>query len=170
VSCRRNRDRPASIDISEEVLDELKVAMPGTQSGLHLHEWAKHGSCYEDDKTGADAGADPDEYFAETMALVSAMNSSPVQALFEENLGEVVKREEIEAAFDEAFGEGAGERVLVRCARVDGENIVTELWIGLKGDISSDPDFRDLIQAAPQTETSTNERSCNSGRIVKVAG
>ncbi|MDQ3561329.1 MAG: ribonuclease I [Pseudomonadota bacterium] len=169
VSCRGSQDRDASIDISDAVLEKLTVAMPGVQSGLHLHEWPKHGACYEDDKSGADRDADPDEYFGETMALLEQLNASPVQALFEAKLGEVVTRDEIEAAFDEAFGDGAGDRVLVRCSRVGGENIIGELWIGLKGEISQAPDFKSLIQAAPETETSTDNQSCNSGRVVKVA-
>lgn len=169
VSCRGSQDRDASIDISAAVLERLTVAMPGVQSGLHLHEWPKHGACYEDDKSGADRDADPDEFFAETMALLEQLNASAVQALFEAKLGEVVTREEIEAAFDESFGGGAGRRVLVRCSRVRGENVIGELWIGLKGEISQAPDFKSLIQAAPETETSTDNQSCNSGRVVKVA-
>lgn len=168
VSCRGSQDRDTEIDLSDAVLNKLKVAMPGVQSGLQLHEWPKHGACYEDDKTGSDSGADPDEYFSEIMALLDALNGSAVQGLFEAKLGEVIRREDIEAAFDRAFGGGAGDRVLVRCSRVNGENVITELWIGLKGDIGSAPDFTALIQAAPETEISSNDRSCNSGRVVKV--
>ena len=168
VSCRGSQNRDTEIDLSNAVLEKLKVAMPGVQSGLHLHEWPKHGACYEDDKSGSDSGADPDEYFSETMALIEALNGSAVQDLLEEKLGEVVTREEIEAAFDQAFGDGAGDRVLVRCSRVNGENIIGELWIGLKGDIGSAPDLAALIQAAPKTETSSSQRSCNAGRVARV--
>jgi ribonuclease T2 len=89
-------------------MSDLEVVMPGVQSGLHLHECPKHGSCYEDDKTGADAGATPDEYFAETLALMKQLNESAVQALFADHLGEVLSRAQIEAAFDQAFGAGPG--------------------------------------------------------------
>lgn len=168
VSCAGSQNRDTSINLSPHVLAALRIAMPGVMSDLHLHEWPKHGSCYEDDKSGADTGADPDEYFSETMALLEALNGSAVQDLFEAKLGEVIRREEIEAAFDASFGAGAGDRVLVRCSRVNGENIIGALWIGLKGDISAEPDFAALIQAAPETEASADDRSCNSGRVVRV--
>jgi len=168
VSCRGSQPRDTGIDLPPDLLEELTVVMPGVQSGLHLHEWPKHGSCYEDDKTGADAGADPEEYFTETMRLLEQLNASPVQALFEENIGEVLSRDEVEAAFEEAFGAGAAERVLIRCSNVGGERIITELWIGLKGEIGTGPDFAELMQAAPSTESSSNSESCEGGRIVEV--
>jgi len=168
ASCRGSQEAERSIDLSDAVLQELAVAMPGVQSSLHLHEWSKHGTCYEDDRTDADRGADPDEYFSETIALLEQLNASPVQDLFEAKLGDTVSRQEIEAAFDQAFGAGAGERVLVRCFRAGGENVITELWIGLKGAVTPSADLAALIRAAPTTEISTNTRSCNGGRVVKV--
>lgn len=163
-SCRGSLRRDARIDISRDVLDDLAVVMPGVQSGLHLHEWSKHGSCYEDDKSGADAGADPDEYFIESMALLAQLNGSPVRALFADRLGETLTRGEIEAAFDEAFGAGAGERVLIRCS---GGNI-SALWINLEGDITPESDLAGLILAAPPASASTGTRSCGGGRVVEV--
>src|SRR6185503_9683328 len=119
----------ASISLSKAVLDKLKVVMPGVQSGLELHEWPKHGSCYEDDSTGADAGADPDEYFSEAMALMERLNASTVQALFASHLGEALTRDAIEAALDEAFGEGAARRVIIRCNGRGAKATISELWI-----------------------------------------
>src|SRR5688500_18059343 len=92
VACGGSQARDTSIDLPAPVLADLTVVMPGVQSDLHLHEWPKHGSCYEDDKTGPDAGADPEEYFTETMGLLEQLNASPVQALFEENIGEVLSK------------------------------------------------------------------------------
>jgi ribonuclease T2 len=168
VACGGSQARDTSIDLPAPVLADLTVAMPGVQSGLHLHEWPKHGSCYEDDKTGADAGATPEEYFTETMVLIEQLNGSAVQALFEAKIGEVVSRAEVEAAFDSAYGAGAADRVLIRCSNVGGERIITELWIGLMGDIGPGADFGDLIAAAPPTETSTNTSNCEGGRVVEV--
>ena len=62
-------------------------------------------------------------------------------------------------------GQGAGKRVVVRCD--DDTGVITELWIGLKGDITADSDLGALILAAPPTTTSTDERSCD-GAVVKV--
>ncbi len=168
MACGGSQARDTSIDLPGPVLADLTVAMPGVQSGLHLHEWPKHGACYEDDKTGPDAGADPEEYFTETMGLLEQLNASPVQALFEENIGEVLSKAQIEAAFDAAYGAGAGDRVLIRCSNASGGRIITELWIGLKGDIAPSSDLGDLISAAPPTDTSTNASSCDGGRVVEV--
>ncbi len=100
--------------------------------------------------------------------LLEQLNASPVQALFEENIGEVLSKAQIEAAFDAAYGAGAGDRVLIRCSNASGGRIITELWIGLKGDIAPSSDIGDLISAAPPTETSTNASSCDGGRVVEV--
>jgi len=168
VSCRGSQPRDEEIAINVDLLAALKVVMPGVQSGLHLHEWPKHGSCYEDDRTGPDQGADPNEYFRESLLLMNLLNASPVRVLFAQNLGKVLEREEIETAFDGAFGEGASDRLVIRCAKVGGENVISELWIGLKGAIGEAPDLGALIRAAPTTEVSSTQTSCNSGRVVKV--
>lgn len=167
VSCGGSQARDASIALSQSVRDKLAIAMPGTQSGLELHQWPKHGSCYEDDKT-ADTGADPDEYFTEMMVLIDALNASPVQTLFESRIGDSLTRAEIETAFDDAFGVGAANRVLIKCNGSGANRVISELWIGLKGDITPASDFGDLIQAAPPTATSTNDTSCAGGKVVAV--
>ena len=166
VSCRERLPAEASIPISAPVLDALSVVMPGVQSDLHLHEWTKHGTCYEDDRSGPEAGADPDEYYSDTMALLAQLNASPVRQLFVDHLGRDLSREDIEAAFDEAFGAGAGERVVIRCDRDRG--VITELWIGLKGAIDENSDLGALIQAAPTTNVSTDQESCAGGPVVEV--
>src|SRR5262245_36729555 len=150
-------------------MSELAVVMPGVQSGLHLHEWPKHGSCYEDDKTSADAGATPDEYFTEVLALMRQLNNSPVRALFADHLGEVLSREQIEAAFDQAFGAGAAQRVIIKCNGSGGNAAISELWIGLKGDITPTTDLAGLILAAPPSATATDEHSCAKGRVLAVS-
>jgi ribonuclease T2 len=167
VSCGGSQARDTSIDLSQPVRDKLDMVMPGTQSGLELHEWPKHGACYEDDKTN-DTGADPDEYFAESLALMDALNNSAVQELFEGHIGQALTRDEIEAAFNSAFGDGAAARVMIRCNGSGSNRVISELWIGLKGDITPSSDFAALIQAAPPTSGSTNDTSCEGGKVVKV--
>ncbi len=164
VSCGGNEQDDTTVAISPAVLDALRVVMPGVQSGLQLHEWPKHGSCFEADKTGPDAGANPDEYFSEAIALMAALNASPVQALFAANIGKTLTRAEIEAAFNQAFGAGASDRLTIKC---NGGNI-SELWINLKGDMTPASDLSGLILAAPTTSVSTNDRSCGSGKVLAV--
>lgn len=131
---------PALSPATQAALDE---AMPGTRSGLERHEWVKHGTCY---------GTDAEEYFADSLTVLSAVNASPVRALFAERIGRDVTRDEIRAAFDAAFGEGAGKRVRVACADDDGRRIVVELIVGLEGEISPDADIAALIRRAPTTD------------------
>ena len=168
VSCRERRPRDRAIDLSGDVLDALAVAMPGVQSGLHLHQWTKHGACYEDDRSGPDNGSVPDAYFGDAMALLAALNASPVRALFADNRGAVLRREDIEEAFEAAFGAGAGGRVFIRCSGSGDDRIITELRINLAGDVNAPVDLARLILAAPPTTISTRTSSCEGGRVVTV--
>ncbi|HEY9768528.1 MAG TPA: hypothetical protein V6C71_08460 [Coleofasciculaceae cyanobacterium] len=49
------------IDLSDTLKDELAIKMPGFASDLHLHEWYKHGTCYQ---------GTPEEYFRESLDLL----------------------------------------------------------------------------------------------------
>ena len=132
----------------------LETAMPGVRSGLERHEWVKHGTCY---------GTDAEEYFADSLIVLSAVNASPVRTLFAQRIGEEVTQGEIRAAFDAAFGDGAGERVRVACADVGGRRIVLELVVGLSGEIAPDADIAALIRRAP-----TTDGGCASGVVDAV--
>lgn len=168
VSCRRRLPNVANLTVSQSIRDKLDILMPGTQSGLDLHEWSKHGTCYEDHNSGAGAGADPDEYFSDTIAVIEQLNASAVGTLFAERLGEIITYEELQASFDAAFGKGAGERVVMNCQRIDGENAISELWIGLGGEIDAQSDLGTLILAAPTTDASTTRTSCQRGIVLEV--
>ena len=80
-----------------------RVAMPGTASFLERHEWIKHGTCHR----GA-GGAD--EYFDDTLALADAVNASRGRgACSPTHVGAEIETAELRAAFDAAFGAGAGD-------------------------------------------------------------
>jgi ribonuclease T2 len=162
VSCGGNKPDDTSVAISPAVLDKLSVVMPGVQSGLQLHEWPKHGSCYKADEGGT--AASPDDYFSEAVALMDQLNASPVEALFASHVGQRLTREEIEAAFNGAFGAGAADRLTIRCS---GGNI-SELWINLKGEMTPESALGSLILSAPPTSVSTNDKSCAGGNVVQV--
>src|SRR5580704_6068179 len=83
--------------------------MPGTQSNLERHEWIKHGSCARADSA--------DAYFSQAIALMDQLNASKAQGLFASNVGGEITGKAIRDAFDESFGEGAGDRVRVSCKR-----------------------------------------------------
>lgn len=135
--------------------EELGKVMPGTQSHLERHEWTKHGTCY---------AATAEEYFADSLALMRALNGSAVQELFASRVGQFLSFEDIRKAFDQSFGKGAGNRVRMQCARDNGKLIISELTIGLTGDITPQSSLADLIAAAAPTKS-----ECPGG-IVDVAG
>ncbi|MDJ0597387.1 MAG: hypothetical protein QNJ37_00860 [Crocosphaera sp.] len=130
------------IELSEETWDELSEKMPGVASGLHLHEWYKHGTCYSES---------PEEYYQESIALLDQVNASAVRDLFVENLGETLKAKEISQPFEGAFGVNSGDKIAVKCRNdSDGDrnNMITELWINLEGEIEADTSINQLLENA----------------------
>lgn len=133
----------------------LGQVMPGTQSMLERHEWVKHGSCYP--------GGVAETYFGDAIRLMSTINASPVQGFVAANVGQTIQTADLRGKFDEAFGRGAGERVRVACKPDGNRQLITEITIGLKGDITAGTSLADLIAAASPTDA-----GCPSGVIDPV--
>ncbi|MEF2551044.1 ribonuclease [Aurantimonas sp. A2-1-M11] len=133
----------APLSLTPDTRAALDEAMPGTRSALDRHEWLRHGTCYR---------AGVEEYFADSLLVLAAINASPVRDLFAGSIGGEVTQAAVRGAFDTAFGEGAGDRVRIACANDDGRRIVTQLTIGLVGEIAPDADIGALIRAAPPTD------------------
>ena len=146
-------DLPA-LELGAGLRGELAQVMPGTQSGLERHEWTKHGTCY---------GTDAEEYYADSLAMMAALNDSAVAGLFAANVGAELTQEQIRGAFDTAFGPGAGERVRIACVRDGNRQLIGELTIGLTGTITTADDFPNLIGAASATSG-----GCNRGVVDPV--
>lgn len=138
-------------DLSQATKKRLSAAMPGYQSGLERHEWIVHGTCY---------GATADAYFDRAADLAEQINASAVRDLFAQNLGKTLSSEAIQAAFDQAFGAGAGARVTVNCQGRGAERKIGELDIGLAGDVAGSGPIGDLILAAPPSQP-----GCPSGVV-----
>jgi len=170
VSCRKKLGRKNNIDISDQLRSQLEILMPGIQSGLHLHEWSKHGTCYERYISGDDQGSDAEEYFAETVHLISQLNSSDVTKLFVSRLGMHLSLAQVKTVFDSTFGAGSGDRFFMTCTRIGGTNHIAELWIGLGGEISLQSDLGELIANAPTIDSSTKRKPCSGGVVFKVEG
>jgi ribonuclease T2 len=151
---RRWRDLPWD-RLDQTTWKRLQRLMPGTRSGLHKHEWIKHGTCY--DGTGAD------EYFSDALHLMQALNTSDVQKLFASRIGRELTTSDIRAAFDTSFGPGAGDRVRVACKNDQGRRLIVELTIGLSGTVSPATAISDLIAASSATEP-----GCPSGVVDAV--
>jgi ribonuclease T2 len=122
---------------------ELATAMPGALSGLDRHEWIKHGTCSGDVASG---------YYSKALRLLAALNSSDVQSLFQRNLGKELDATDIQAAFESAFGPGAGERIKLRCAKDGSRQVITGLTIGLGNVEGAGDDLEALIAAAGTTK------------------
>jgi ribonuclease T2 len=121
----------------------LDQVMPGTQSLLERHEWIKHGSCYP--------GGVAEAYFGDAIRLTAAINTSPVQTFAAANVGKTIQTSDLRSAFDQAFGVGSGERVRVACKQDGDRRLITEITIGLKGNISAGTTLKDLIAASAPT-------------------
>jgi len=155
---RKRWDKLPPIELSPQTRTALADQMPGYASGLHLHEWYKHGTCYSNS---------PEEYYRESLALMDQVNESLVQVLFEENLGQRISGQDIRRAFDQAFGAGAGQKVEVACAKDINQGrrlMVQELRILLKGKVEPGTDIADLLAEAPRAKA-----GCRSG-LVDFAG
>ena len=139
-------------EFTAETKAALDKVMPGTQSVLERHEWIKHGTCYP--------GGNADQYFRDAVRLTHEVNASVVQAFVAANIGKTIQTADLRAKFDEAYGKGAGERVRVACSP---DGLISELTIGLKGDIASGMKMADLIAASDPTDA-----GCPAGVIDAV--
>ena len=148
-------DELPAVNLEPATAEELGKVMPGMQSHLERHEWTRHGTCY---------GTSAEEYFADALALMRALNGSAVQELFANHIGQFLSFADISKAFDQSFGAGAGSRVRMQCARDNGRLIISELTIGLTGTVTPQSSLADLIAAAQPTKT-----ECPGG-IVDIAG
>ena len=142
------------VDLDPRLARLLAAAMPGTRSFLERHEWIKHGTCF---------GADPDTYFTTALQLLHAVNTSRVGKILGGAVGKRLTQDQIRSAFDDAFGPGAGDRVRIACERDGNRRLITEITIGLYGDIRRD-DLASLTLAARPTDG-----GCDAG-IVDPAG
>lgn len=103
--------------------DRLLVAMPAAKFGLDRQQWLRSGSC---------VAASAEAYYSRSLDLLDQLNASPVRALFAGKAGAAIRLADVRAAFDKAFGSGAGERVRLACRKgPDGKPVVIGLTIGL---------------------------------------
>jgi ribonuclease T2 len=138
------------LGLTDATLADLAVTMPGVASFLHRHEWYKHGTCH---------GGTPEEYYLDSLLLMDQLNDSVVRDLFASNVGQTITAKQIRDSFDQAFGDGSGNKVKIECTN----GMITELQISLKGEIETDTKLDGLLAAGATTNT-----GCRSGRVDAV--
>jgi len=139
-----------SLHLPSNLFADLVVVMPGVGSYLQRHEWIKHGTCYSDS---------PVTYYKDSIMLVNQLNDTNLSSLFANNIDKTISTKQIRDTFDNAFGQGSGNKVNVKC----NNGLITELWINLKGNISNDGNFSKLLKDAPNAST-----ACDGGMVDAV--
>ena len=136
------------LSLADDVRLELARAMPGVASGYDRHQWVKYGTC---------SGLVAEEYYGRALRMLATVNGSAVQELFVDNLGGTIREEDVKAAFDTAFGAGAGNRVKMRCSKDGERRVITGLTIGLGEAEGDDDDLAARIAAAGETKFGCKE-------------
>ena len=131
-----------AVDVTPATRTALDKDMPGTKSALERHEWIEHGTC---------AGVSQEVFFTRATLFADTIANSAVGALFASHIGQRLEDSDIRKAFDTAFGAGAGDRVRISCETHNGRGLLSELTIGLSGDVMHDGSIGELIAAAGKT-------------------
>ncbi|SFV64665.1 Ribonuclease I precursor [hydrothermal vent metagenome] len=136
-----------SLNLTPEVIKELKEVMAGYGSNLHRHEWIKHGTC---------TNLTPNSYYKKAISLTKQINDSKVGQFFTQNIGKSVTLEQIRFKMNASFGAGSGKKVEIRCQK----GMITELWIHLG---SGKDNIKDLLKDGKDIYS-----RCKNGKIDKV--
>ena len=140
--------RLPALDLRPDTRTRLAAVMPGMSSFLHRYQWVKHGRC---------AKTTPDVYYEQAISLIEQLEASPVHDLFARHLDRFLDVRAIRAAFDQAYGRGAGARVGLTCAA----GLIAELRIHLRHSHSgADPALGPWIRAADRRPP-----GCRGGRV-----
>lgn len=148
VDRRKRWDLLPPLKLSQSVRQELSKVMPGYASNLQRHEWIKHGTCY---------GTTENQYYVDSLWMMRELNNSAVRDLFSSRIGQTVTITEVRNSFDKAFGAGTGQKVNMRCDR---KGRVGEIWVNLRGKVSSGISFKQMLMNAPQAKS-----DCKSGVV-----
>ena len=146
VNCRGSK----KVFLEKKLYQELLEVMPAAQSGLHKHEWKKHGTCY---------GKSQDAYFEDSIAMLKQVNTSAVQKLFARNVGKTISSKQVMQAFDKSFGKGTGRKVKMMCRK----GLITELQINLSGEINPKSPLDKLLKHARNAKG-----GCKKGKVDAV--
>ncbi len=145
------------LSLDNDTRTELDMVMPGTRSFLHRHEWIKHGTCYN--------GETPEVYYRDSLILMRKINddNSSFRNLFADNIGKEITSTQIVNAFEDTFGDGTGSKIKIACKRDGNRLLITEITIGLQGNLS-EISMDEALLAAPDA----NNIGCSEGVVDPV--
>ncbi len=147
---KTNCQKSKKVWLDKALYKKLLEVMPAAQSGLHQHEWKKHGTCY---------GTSQERYFKDSIALIQQINSSKVRDFFVRNTGKTVTLKQVRLAFDRAFSQGSGRKIKMLC----NQGLITELHVNLQGEITQKTPLSQLLKEAKDLHG-----GCQKGRIDPV--
>ena len=114
--------------LSDGTRDALASVMPGASSCLDHHEWIKHGTC---------SGLEADGYFALAAALVRKVAQTAFGRYLSAHAGETANRESALSAFEQEFGAGSRDKIVLNCADVHGSPALLEVRLRLSPNIAA---------------------------------
>ncbi|WP_158284214.1 ribonuclease [Azospirillum sp. TSO22-1] len=90
------------VAMKPETRQELATYMPGVASGLHLHEWYKHGTC---------SGLSPDGYFGLSVTLAKSAATASFGKLLHGSVGATITGQQLCEALARDYGDKASQLV-----------------------------------------------------------
>jgi len=124
------------LNLSKLVRKQLSQFMPGYISCLQRHEWYKHGSC---------SGLSENDYYVVSNQLVELFSKTRFSQYVAKNVGKYVNRKALLKQFDKEFGQGSRHYLALKCQKVRGTSLLTEIRIFLKKELSTVSDFKHLF-------------------------
>jgi ribonuclease T2 len=140
--------------LSAATRSALGEVMPGLQSNLDRHEWTKHGTCF---------GTGPESYFRTAIALMGQLNTSKLQALVAQNIGQPVSAQALRDAFEETFGQGSASALSIECSKDGPRTLISGISVHLKGSLSESTPIKSVLDTA-----AGGKAECQSGVVDSV--
>lgn len=125
-----------ALPLSADVESDLNIFMPGAESCLDHHEWYKHGTC---------AGMSADAYFALSNGLVASFAQTEFNQYIASHIGNELSRTDVLNRFEAEFGPGSDDYLSLRCDKVGGVSLLSEIRLTLNQDLAELDNFSTLF-------------------------
>jgi ribonuclease T2 len=149
-----NWDNLPEPTLSLQARAEVDKIMPGSQSNLQRHEWIKHGTCF---------GAGPEAYFRTAVSLMGQLNNSELQRLVATHIGREVTAADLRAAFEQTFGSGSADALVIECAKDGGRTLISGISINLQGVLNQASKLQNILDISQHPKS-----KCTQGVIDPV--